>query len=626
MPETIGYERNNKIRKNPGKELKQRWEGAQVRLQYGMDYRQKKRETAWREAYRQYMNDIGWDRRDDTTADMVAVNISFSTVNTLVPFVADENPRFIVEPYSGDATVEWAELLESFINRLWESDEIMGQVHLRSATFDHLIYGDGYVKVGYEIEKRPTFDVLGDPIEGRELEVAKFIVERISPWNMWIDPYADGIHNARWVCQRIMLPVEEIKNDSRYRLLEPDSLSGGAGVAHDTQPEEDLEKQDYFYMSDGWVAVYEFYDLKEKWMMTFLLTGDAGGPIRYVENIKCPIVQIPNYRIPNCPYNVGELENIRSLQEELNKTRSQMITHRRRNVMKWMYRKDQVGQEALTAMKSGRINDMIPVSGTAPMEQLILPITPTPIGLDAYQMDAQIRADINEITGVNEYLRGVPQDIRRTATEASIIEGATNVRTRHKLLQIETAARQIGQLLLNIMADVIPQTDFEEMRLFITGREAERLNMVSGQSSFNTDAILTPTPEIFTGKYVVFVERGSAELRNQQAQAVKFRDMAQLVTSAYPVLQQAFVTINLRKIYELWFEAEGIQDVAALFELDENQMMMQMQQQMMGAAGAGGDVVGGAATPPGEPRQQTTQPPTQQISPENSGMVSAPPY
>ncbi len=624
MPATIGYSRNNQIRTNLNKKLQSRVQSARDRLLFGMDYRQMKRETAWRDAYKQYMNQIGYDKNDDPTADVINVNLSFSTINTLVPFVADENPRFIVEPYSGDATAENAELLQTGMNRMWESDEIMGQVHLRNAAIDKMIYGDGYVKVGYRIAKEPTFDNLGNPIEGRELEIAKFTVERVSNWDVWIDPYSDGIHNARWVCQRMMIPTEEFKNDDRYKVLRPDDFEGGLGVEHENMPQEDLERSDYYYAADGWVTVYEFYDTVEKWMVAILLDGGQ-QVVRYIEHIKCPIVQLPNHRIPNCPYSVGELENIRALQEELNKTRSQMITHRRRNIMKWMYRKGQVRQEALDAMASGIINDLIPIEGNAPLEFYVHPVEPTPLSADSYALDAQIRADINEITGVNEYLRGVPQDIRRTATEASIIEGATNVRTRHQLLQIETAARYIGQLLLDIMSDVLPLTDFQEMTLYITGREAEKLNRATGQPMADADAALTLTPETFTGKYVVFVERGSAELRNQQQNAAKMREIAQIMINAYPLLVQAGVTVSLRRIVEEWFKAEGFSDVEQFFELDQMELGA-LQMQMMGMMGGAPGSAEGAPTAPGEPRGQSTQPPSDIVGPQNSGMLPSAPY
>lgn len=627
MPSTVGYEKNNKIGRRLSKFMDERLKTARDKLMFGMQYRQQLREQAWERSRDQYNNNIGWDVRDDDTMDIVNVNVSFSTINTLVPYVSDEDPRFIVKPYSGDATPENASLLETFMNHLWQSPEMEGQAYLTDIVWDWLVYGDGYGMVSWKLEEEPQYDAVGNVLEGRGQEKASYKLERVSPWDLWIDPYCDGIHNARWVCRRIVIPVSELEKDDRYKII--DDLSGGDVGIHNSEDPEEQDRLEYMSGDGGWVAVYEFYDLVENWMLAFPM--DGAYPFRYLEGIKCPIVQISNYRMSNSPYHIGELENIFSLQEELNKTRSQMITHRRRNITKWLVRSDLVGEKALTAMKSGITNDIIPVEGNEPFARLIEQIVPQPMSPDAYMLDDVIRNDINEVTGVNEYLRGAPQDVARTATESTIIEGATNVRTRHKLNQVETFTRRVGQRLLDIVSDTLPLTEFDEMRMYITGREAEKLNRIRGEENVNTDIIFTPTPEVFQGRYVVDVERGSVELRNPQAQAQKFKDMFQIVASSTPVLMQMGVSVNLKRFLELWFEAENIDDIDSLFMGDEQQDLMQqasIMQQLglsQGSGGMGGvppsEVAEGSASQPGQARPDMAQPPAEQPNPMNSGML-----
>ena len=623
MAETIGYDKP--VGKRPGVKLQAKLESAYTKFQNGTEYRQKLRETQWRQSSDQYDGTVAWAvDPDDPTADLVNVNLSFSTLNTLLPFVADEDPSFIVEPYSGDSTAENAQLLQSFVNRLWRSNDIQGTKHLRDATFDYLLYGDGYVKVGYDIEQKEIISEAGEPVENN-LDIASFTVNRINPWDVWIDPFSDGIFNARWVCQRITLPRQELIDDERYSFNKNDAAMS---VDRDNMSEEDSTRLDDAVPSD-WVTIYEYYDLADKWSMTFL----PGGThlLKFVEHIVCPIIQLSNYRINNAPYHIGELEQIASLQDELNKTRSQMITHRRRNVAKWMVKKHLLTEAAAEAMKSSKVNDIIELETNEPFQNAVAPVHATPLSADSYQIDAQIRNDINDVTGVNEYLRGVPQNISRTATEASIIEGATNIRTRHKLLQVEEAARAVGQMLLDIIRDVLPITDFEEMSMFITGREAEKLNRATGQEELETDVELVPLPEMFEGKYEVRVERGSTELRNPEVKANQLKDMTVMMLSALPVMKQEGIFFNLQRLMEMWFEAEGIDDVDALFEPSEEQqerMAIDLQRQQNEAANAGatggeggGDVVGGTRTGPGQPRASTTGAPSAPPSPDNSGML-----
>lgn len=622
MPETIGYNRNAKLSKRLSKAMEAKLKLAHDNLIRGQEYRQRMREDKWNESYTQYMGETSWSySSEDRTADLVNINMSFSTINTLVPFVADENPKFLISPESGDANEEYAAILESYINRMWRAKEFEGQVYVSEATFDYLLYGDGYLKVGYKLVDKPTYDEQGEPVGEGRIEVAEFFIARPSPWDIWIDPYSDGLHNARWICQRIIIPAVELQADKRYKFT--DEIEGSE-LDDVNSPQEDRSRLDD---TEGYVTIYEYYDLVDRWMLTFLSGGTQA--LRYIEHVKCPIVQLHNYRIPNSPYHMGELEQVASLQNELNKTRSQMITHRRRNVQKWLVRTNAVDEEGLEAMRSSKVNDVIPVKGTDPFDALVVPIAPQPLSGDSYQIEAQIRADINEITGVNEYLRGMPQGISRTATEATILEGATNIRTRHKLLQIETAARQTGQLLLDIVKDVLPSTDFEEMSIYVTGREAAKLGRVTGQPM--SAGRVTPIPEIFEGRYLVEVERGSTELRNPQIKSQKLREMVSIMLGAAPLLMQIQVPFNYQHLLELWFEAEGVEDVDALFEMgDENQqasMMLALMQQAQGAVPqpTGEQAVGGGGTPPGAPRPQTTQPPSDLVSEDNSGML-APSY
>jgi hypothetical protein len=576
----------------------------------GQRYRQRIREEAWRQAEAQYAGSTAWKMNpEDRTADLVSVNLSFSTINTLLPFVADEDPAFIIEPYSGDATAENAALLESFMNRLWRSNDVQGTPQVRDGIFDYLLYGDGYVNVGYEIAEKVIFTGDGDKVEN-DVEIASFFVERINPWDLWVDPYSDGLSNARWVARRIVMPRAQLIDDDRFTYTENDAPGDVDDNSMSTGDSLRLRESN----ASEWVTLYEFYDLRERWAMTFLPGGTQ--IVRYVEHVVCPIVQIPNYRIPNSPYHMGELEQIASLQEELNKTRSQMITHRRRNVSKWLVRSHLLGEGAEDAMRSSKMNDVIDVESNEPFANIVQQLVPTAISSDAYAVDAQIRNDINDVTGVNEYLRGV------------IIEGATNIRTRHKLLQVENAARQIGQNLLNIIQDVLPLTDFEEMTQFVTGREAEKLNRATGADELQTDALLAPLPEMFEGRYEVRVERGSTELRNPEVKANQLKDMTQMMLSATPILMQLGIPFNIQRLMEMWFEAEGIDDVDALFETDEEQALRQqldLQRQQQEAAGITGAapsrVVGGTETGPGEPRSETTGAPSATVDETNSGLL-----
>ncbi len=169
--------------------------------------------------------------------------------------------------------------------------------------------------------------------------------------------------------------------------------------------------------------------------------------------------------------------------------------------------------------------------------------------------------------------------------------------------------------------------------MFISGKEAEALNRASGNDPQAGPVLLTPNPEIFEGRYRVEVERGSTELRNPQVRAQQLMQMTQMMMGATEVLQIYGVQFNLKRMLEMWFEAEGIKDVDALFEPDEEQaqaadLARQQQEaqiaatQAGAAAGGGGGGGGGVSgTPQGQPNRAGAQPPQDLINPANSGML-----
>ena len=615
-------------------------------LDFGKSFRQEKREDAWKQSEDQYLgNHWNEDSSEDPTADLITINLSFSTVNTIIPYVTSEEPRFLVAPYSKDATVENARLQQAWLNKLWRKQSTGAHEAIESSAEDYLIYGDGFGKVSYSI--------INKMVENEEAKatVAEIFVDRIDPWDLWIDPMSDGLHNARWIAHRTYSTKAELEQDTRYDDVDIDELvtasaeeiddsdRGARTAAHADTPQE-------------WVRLYEFYDLTAGEMWTFADYGEK--PLRVVEDITmAPIVQMGNYRIPRSPYHMGELEQMWSMQQELNKSRSQLITHRRRNVAKYLVRQDAMTPEGQAALQSPIVGEMVPVQGEIPLDSLVKPAQLAPLPSEAYSSADQASKDIYEISGVNEYLRGATPEVRRTATEASIIEGASNVKTRGKLLDVERAVRKLGTLIIETAKDVYPSTDVDEMAMFLTGGEAEIIARDDANAESDalmeqglpdearrvkaeggvSDVVMTPTEAIFIGVYEVEVEGGSTEMRSPAFKEQKFREMAQSLVGMSEQLAASGVQINLRKVFELWFEAAGVTDIEGMFQ--SAQSAPAGMPQMPGAAAPGGippelQAMLGAGPPggiqPGEgqPNLQTAQAPSAPPTAENTGALPPP--
>lgn len=556
MPQTVGYPKT--LTKRVAQSIIQEVADAKLKLEHGQQYRKTKREDAWSRSEKQYEGKH-WELvtgADVPDGDLMVVNMSFSTVNTIVPYMTGSNPNFIVVPYSGDATQRNAAVQQALLNRQWRSDRMAGQNELETDAVDFLIYGDGFMKVGFDIVTRRTGS-------NTFSEVADLWVQRVSPWDVWIDPTADGIHNARWVAQRMRLSRTELEASKHYSNTFEGNVSYDQSDMFDGNADEKERFVREVFDGTEYTAIYEFYDLVN---MRKIVFADGELPLQYVEDIgQCPIVQMQNYRIPRSPYGMGELEQMWPLQQELNKTRTHMIQHRKRNAQKIAYRAGKLDQDAINSLTSSTVNEGIPIKGDEPIGDLIQPLQVPNLSGDVYNVSELMQRDIYEISGVNEYLRGATPEIRRTATEATIIEGASNVKSQFKLRQVEKLVRKVGTLLLAFAKDVYPQTEFDEIQLYLTGREAEKVARVDKPELVGSDVLVSPSPDIFVGEYEVEVEQASTELRNPVMREQKYRGMFIDLLPAMGALADMGVIVNIKKIMELWFEAAGIEDVDALF-------------------------------------------------------------
>jgi len=641
--ETVGYPQE-KIRGKDSELVRDAYE----KLRNGQSYRESQRQQGWQASERQYKGDqwVGVNK-GDPTSDLTVVNISFSTINTIQPYVTGEQPVFFVEAYGAGATEKNARLIEAFLNRTWRAQKTGAQPALETAAMDYLLYGDGFLKASWDIiEKLTGIDTT--------TEIAALFVDRISPWDVWIDPNSDGITNARWVCQRIYTTLDDIESDERYVVPKDGIETSSRATIKDDRVDDDKPLID---STEEWVVLYEFYDIAASRMVVFTENGVV--PLQVVEEILCPIVQIPNFLIPNSPWHMGELEQIKTLQEELNKTRSEQMTHRRRNVSKVLMKESSLSDTAQSALMSPVVGEVVPIAGDQPLDDLVKGLNMQPIPSDNYAMSDVIKNDVFEITGVTDFQRGATPDIRRTATEISVMEGASNVKLRSKLASIEHAVRKIGELLLGMAKDIFPDTDVDELEMTLAGTEAARVNRLgAGEQAaaameegdmagaaqavqgleYMSEATFTPKEEIFVGVYEVYVLTGSTEFRSPQAKANKYKDLFITLTERHEALAQAGVNVNLGEVLRLWLDAEDVMDVEGIIgsgaptpppeappQPEAQGMMPPGMEQMM----AGGAPAGGEQLPPelmamleaaGPPPEQLQGAPAM-VGPENSGML-----
>ena len=492
-----------------------------------------------------------WPKTTATNEDLIVVNLAFSTVNVIAPSVSVNHPKIVVSATQEEDT-DRAAFVEAVVNYLWRHHDF--RKPFRRAVKDFLITGHAWMKVGWKFveqerslsdsEREEMLDdaileadafamenaaMAGDLPSDEEITVNipettmmvvedQPFIERVSPFDIYIDPEATCIEDANWICQRIVRPLEEAKKDKRYKASVRKRLQAD-GILYPMFQNRQIQEQEQYLADEDRVAIYEYYDIEENTMSVFsqaseeFLVDPMPMPYAYGQ----PFVMLRNYDIPDYFYPMGDLESIESLQLELDKTRTQLINARKRYARKYLYHERSFGPEGREALESDQDGRLVPVvDENKPLQEVVVPMPQTPLSPEIYNTSAIIEQDINTVSGVSEYARGSMPEIRRTATEASIIADAGNARAADKLAIIEISIGQLARRVIQLMQQ------------FMTGEQMARIAGKGGEDMF-----FSYSRDDIVGEFDFTVEGGSTQPINdtiRKTQAVSLLNaMAPLV-------------------------------------------------------------------------------------------------
>jgi hypothetical protein len=345
-------------------------------------------------------------------------------------------------------------------------------------------------------------------------------VERVSPFDVYVDPAATRLKDARWVAQRTFVPLEVAQENEAWDAKARGYLKGTAI----TRDKVDVLREGESRTKEAdFVTVWEFYDLINETMCTF--AEDCEGFLLAPEPVpfafKHPFVMVTNYSVPEKFYPIGDVETIAQLQQELAITRTQMINDRKRFRRLYLIREDEIGSDGMNSLLSGDDNAFINVESDRPFSDVFAPAGTSALPPESYNQTAMILDDINLVSGVSEYMRGSVTEIRRTATEASMIQDAANARSSDKLSIIERAIGEVAQRVVQLAQE----------------------NLTSDQVAkiINEDGATDWVPydrEAIAGEFDFEVEAGSTQPQNE---TFRRQSALQLMETMLPFVQMGVV-------------------------------------------------------------------------------------
>jgi hypothetical protein len=481
----------------------------------------------------------------DLPGDKLMVNLVFSTINTMAPAVAVNNPKFVVNARKPDKAAQ-AVVTEEILNYLWRQWRY--QSEFRLAVNDQLICGHGWCKVGYKFTKPPEEkkvdatepdmnsaggdvgiddreDVEGNVESEMHIDDDRPFVERISPFDMFVDPDARNPKEMAWIAQRVWRPVQDVQVDDRYLPAARRKVSARGWSRWSTGDGDAREGEQPNKGAKSFCEIIEFYDIRRGTMCVFALDSDDTGnesgflikprPMPYASGQ--PFEMLRNYEVADHFYPIGDVEQIEPLQLELNETRTQMMNHRKKFQRKWLYERDAFDREGVQALEADVDNTMIPVMSDGNPANVIAPLPAVITPSEFYDQSAMISNDIDRVSGVTDYQRGASANtMKRTATEAAMIQDSANARAQDRLASIEGSLGRLGERIIGLMQQ------------FLTGDQVARIVTMPGRAWVPYDR------DYIQGEFDFEVAAGSTEPQNE---TFRRQSAMQLVDASMPFLE-----------------------------------------------------------------------------------------
>lgn len=505
------------------------------RVEHAVKWRRDaKYDETWAKLIKLYANRYGYEELSQYD-DVIAPNMVFSTVNVIVPSVAVNYPKITVTARRPEDEFR-AGVVEAVSNHNWRHFDVHDE--FRRATKDFVIVGHGWLKTIWsfvQAERDWTPETFQIEAQNRLTERAQAVaqgvsaglspdefpseqevlesipemqtyikedqplVQRISPFDVFVDPDATNLKDARWIAHRMFVPIEVARSRKEWSpkaraKIRPTAMSEAKKDVDLTFEGEERGKDAEF------AVVWEFYDLVNSKVCTFsdgcedFLLKPASIPYAFGH----PFVFIANYEVPDKFYPLGDVEVILPLQMELALTRTQLINDRKRYRRMYMYRPDDIGSDGVNAILSGDDNAMIEVTSDRPFAEMLAPVETSSLPPEIYNQTAMILDDVNLTTGVTEYQRGSMSEIRRTATEANMIQDGANARAADKLALIERGISKVAQ---NIVALA---------QQFLTSDQVAKIVGEDGQVGW-----MPYGRDDIAGEYDFEVEAGSTQPQNE---------------------------------------------------------------------------------------------------------------
>jgi len=362
-------------------------------------------------------------------------NIMFKMVRTLVPRVYFRNPSVSVMPSQpGDDNAVFAQILERIDNKLIRQMKVKEAI--KQMTQNAFMFGTGIGKLGYGAEFTPTPDYLdaAAPTSGGKhdfrVEYNDLVLPNM-PWFLSVHPGqfivpvgTTDLHSARWVGHWVRRHIDDVKDDPRLEHTSDINVSKmyGSEMIRAERPRE-----------EGLVDLVEIRDKKTG--IVFIIAPYHHSKILYQGHDE----MMDRGHFPYFPlvfnqddlwfWGIPDAQILEPQQRELNEIRTVMMKHRRISLIKILAKREHLSPDEVQKLSGEEVGPVIMLEEEGNVADVkVMESANLPQGL--ITMDALVERDVQEILGLgaNQFGEYAPGSADRSATEANIVNQATQIR------------------------------------------------------------------------------------------------------------------------------------------------------------------------------------------------------
>lgn len=374
----------------------------------------------WNENIRLYQG-IHYDEKRPKWKPSSVENMCYSLIESQIPLMTDSMMTISVEAQTKD-DYEAAESLKNVFASVWQTigmDETMAE-----AVKDFLLFGNFCLHVFWDADKYNGMGEIG--------------VMNVDLFDIFVSPNATSDRDIDWLIHRRRMPIWRVRKSypEKGHLVVSDGDFDNDEVQKEIDSNQDKRNRDY-------ATVYTEWSYDEETARPWITTWSNGVQLEKRESPHehegFPYIFSFNSRIPGEFFAMGELENLKALQYELNTLRSQVVQNATAmsNVV-WIVDTNSGVKEGSITSKPGQVISKNP--GTELRRE-----TPPPLPGYIQAQIENIKQSMQDVAGIHEINRGVAPSGIPSAAALDILSNKAETRIRGKLRQVEMAIEKLGK-------------------------------------------------------------------------------------------------------------------------------------------------------------------------------------